>query len=233
MREFMRRFEWELSSAGILVEGTTDSDYFELASELYEEKHGHILLGDGLDIFAVGERDEGGCSQLQQMFLALRTVLRTDPVDGDGEAIKIICLLDNDTRGLGIFRSLTTTRMGFVAYRDVFLLHRVVPKGTRNPQEYAKLVEQQNPKASTMPCETEDLFSRSLLEGFCQDTTDALESPPKYWAQGHHFAIRGHLKPAFYRYARANAIYEDVIGLIEYLQSFRYALGVDPRGSRR
>lgn len=229
--EYAKRMGWTLTLANVFVEGTTDVEYYEIANDIYRRESGLTLLGDDFEVHSIGTRDDGGCDNLDERFRSLRDILRADPVEEHGGKLSIICELDNDYRGRGVVTRLTSARLGFVLYKDVFLLQRKLPRSTRAPHEFSNLVKELNAPWQHLDCEIEDLISRDFLEAFCDETNDALEKAPTFCGPAHHFSIRGHRKPSLVRFMRDYAERNDIEGLIEHLKCLRYSMGCLPDGT--
>lgn len=231
VREFGRRLGWNVSTCNLMVEGTTDVDYFRLAARLYQEDTGLSLIGDGLSVFAVGDRDRGGTPAMLRYLPALKGLLPTDPVDHNGQPFRFIVLLDSDAAGRGMARKLTSTGVGLGQNRDVFVLQRVLPCVTRDPRTYEKKCSELNGDWSSIDCEIEDLVNRSVLEAFIMENPAACKQSPVLLDGAHHFDWHGHTKRALSRYVEQNALTTDVQPIISVLQSFRYMLELPPEGS--
>ena len=89
--EVGRRNGWPIAARNIMLEGTLDVAYYELADSLYRREHGRALLDGELSLFAVGEREHGGTLNIRDKFVTLRDVLSKDPVDRSGKKILAIC----------------------------------------------------------------------------------------------------------------------------------------------
>lgn len=229
VREYGRRSKWPLSTRNIMVEGTLDVKYFELADKLYKKEHNKSLLDHQLSLFAVGERERGGTNNIRIKFLTLRDVLIADPVDRNGEKILAVCLVDNDLAGRGLCKVLQGA--GFVLHKDMFLLNRKFPCSTRAPHEFAVLLARENSKWSHLDCVIEDLMDRELLNLFVEQEPHSLKSEPIICNDAYHYNFEMHVKPSLFRYVRDYAIITDIQNIISVLQAMRFALGLDPCGT--
>lgn len=231
VRDFGRRLGWDVSTCNIMVEGTTDVIYFRVAAQLHEEATGLSLLGDGLSVFAVGDRDRGGTNAMLRYLPALKGLLPTDPLDHNGQPFRFIVLLDSDGPGRGMARTLTSPGVGLRRNREVFVLRRVLPSDTRDPQAFEKRCSDLNKDWDSIDCEIEDLVHRSVLEAFVRDNPGACKRPPDILESAHHYDWHGHIKPALSRFVEQNALAADVEHIIKVLQSLRYMLDLPPEGS--
>ena len=227
--EIGRRNGWTIANRNIMVEGTLDVAYYELADSLYRREHGRALLDGELSLFAVGEREHGGTLNIRDKFVTLRDILSKDPVDRSGKRILAICLVDNDWAGRRLNGILEGA--GFVLYRDVFLLHRRLPCSTRAPQEFKVLVERENSVWKHLDCVIEDLLDRDLLDLFAKQQPQSLRAEPVIAGEAHHYDFEMHTKPALLRYVRDNAMLPDVENIVNVLKAMRYALGLDADGT--
>jgi len=227
--ELGRRNGWPIATRNIMLEGTLDVAYYELADNLYRREHGRTLLDSQLSLFAVGEREDGGTFNIPTKFVTLRDVLSKDPVDRNGERILAICLVDNDWAGRKLNNTLRGS--GFVLYKDVFLLQRRLPCSTRAPHEFEIIVERENSRWKHLDCVIEDLLDRDLLELFAKQQSQALRSEPVIVGEAHHYDFEMHAKSALLRYVRDNAMLPDMENLVNVLKAMRFALGLDTDGT--
>ena len=90
---------WSLSLGNVIVEGTSDVEYFTLAARLHRADSGASLLGTDLSIFAAGLEEEGGTFGISERFPTLFNLASHDR-DADGRRrFQVIALLDDDTMG--------------------------------------------------------------------------------------------------------------------------------------
>lgn len=230
VRDLGRRLDWHISTHNIMVEGSTDVDYFQLAARLYQKEKKLSLLDESLSIFAVGARNRGGTKAMQRYLPVLHDLLPTDPVDYNGKEFGFLVLLDCDAAGKGAARSLTGENMGLRMNRDVFLLQRVLPRDTRDPGQFQKKSEQLNSDWATLDCEIEDLVNGPLLEEFVRENHGCCKRGPILKNGAHHYDWHGHLKPSLFRFVESNALMSDVSLIVEVLQSLRYMLRLHPEG---
>jgi len=223
--KFASSYGWPLSTNNIMVEGELDVQYFELANALYMNKHSKTLLDKSLSLFAVGRREQGGTHNFRGKFELLREILRIDPEDKYGNSFRVVCLLDNDYAGKRLCYELKDA--GFVLNKDVFLLHRQMPRSTRDPAQFGKYIREQNSEWSELDCEIEDLLTRELLELFIDEYPNSLQSEPHISGSAHHYDLTTDGKSKLIRFVREYASLRDVQGLVEILQTIRYLLKLD------
>lgn len=226
--EYASREGWPFGTHNIIVEGTSDQEYFHFADELYYKKYKKNLLVEDLTLFAVGDREKGGTKALRTKFRTVRDILKSDPLDAKGRAILVLCILDNDSAGRGLFNALRSD--GFVAYSDMFLLHRVIPCKHGNAIQIEKYIQEANQKWKSWDCEIEDLLSRDLLECFVESNKDSLKRPRDIAEDGHRFDFHEHAKPELLRFVKEYAALDELHKIIDLLKSIRFLLKLDKDG---
>ena len=214
----------ELAHCNLMVEGTTDVQYFEIASDLYQKVQGTPLIDADFRVFAVGEGNEGGTHGIHERLRQLSGNLRVDPVDAEGREIRVVCLMDDDHAGKGTF---TLLKNSFKPWQDIFRVQRVFPTGTRDPSTFGRMWNRVNKEWKDLPCETEDLIKRDLLDYFVSENANALKSPVSEIGDAYHFDFNGYVKPALARFLRKHATLEDILGLVNVLNEFRWLMGLN------
>jgi hypothetical protein len=230
VRWFARSRGWHLAKKNIMVEGQSDHDYFQLASDLYFREHGRKLICNELCIFPCGLADEGGVYGISNYFPTLRHLIDSDLSPSGKRLFLAIALLDNDPKGKQTFRALTARHTQFIENRDIFLLHRKFSRVTTEPSKLSRQLYDENMEWRGLDCVIEDLLSSEILEAFLDDNPGYSNAKLISQCGAHHLYIPKHAKAGLLRFARENAIYEDMITLMEVLKSFRYYLGLDPSG---
>jgi hypothetical protein len=230
IREFGRRLGWNVSTCNIIVEGTTDVAYFKTAARLYQKTTRLTLVGDGLSVFAIGDRDAGGTDAMLRYLPALRGLLPTDPVDHNGRPFRFIVLLDSDAAGRGMARKLCSPGVGLRRNREVFVLQRAFPSDTRDPNMFEKKCTDLNCSWASLDCEIEDLVHRSVLEAFLGENPAACQRAPTVLDNAHHYDWHGFVKPALSQFVDQHALAGDVEAITKILQALRYMLELVPEG---
>jgi len=226
--EYASRQGWPFGTHNIIVEGTSDQEYFHLANELYLKRYKKNLLVQDLTLFAVGDREKGGTKTLRTQFRTVRDILKTDPLDANGRPILVLCILDNDPAGRGLFNALRSD--GFIPYADMFLLHRIIPCMHGNPIQLEKYILGANQKWKAWDCEIEDLLSRDLLECFVENNNGSLKRPPDIAGDGHRFDFYEHAKPALLHFVKEYASLDELQNIIALLKSIRFLLRLSKDG---
>lgn len=227
--DIVRRFAalkgWPIAANCILVEGEHDQRYFALAGRLHCESTGFNLITPDLSIFPTGIGDAGGAFGLQRHFHPLREIMDVD-VGADGrQPYFAIAIFDNDLEGKRGFSALTGRHLVYRKWRDVFILHRSIPRTTRDPAQVERLVEQANAEWRNEDCEIEDMLSAGLVTAFIDENSNAA-----YRRANGSRGVKNDAKARFCRFVEQNAMVADVRMLIEALKSFRYFLGLNPDG---
>ena len=226
--EFGRRCGWPLSTNNIMVEGDIDVQYYQLANSLYVNTYHRTLLNQSLSLFAVGRRDQGGTPNVRRKFVALREILAIDPTDTDGNCFRVICLLDNDYAGKKLCYELKCA--GFAVNKDVFLLHREMPRSTRDPAQLTKYITEANAEWNQLDCEIEDLLPSELLQLFLEEYPNSLCSQTKAIGIAHHYEMNFDAKSNLLRFVKEYASLEDLQDMVDVLKTMRYLLRLEPEG---
>ncbi len=230
MRWFADGLGWPLDTRNIIVEGELDQKYFQLASELYRESCGLVLVGPPLSIFPTGIGDAGGTNGILENYPHLRMLIERDASPDNRRLYRVIVLLDNDSAGKKTLNHLRSRYASLRDNYDVFLLCRRMPRETCEPAHLTRLLREANRDWDGLDCEIEDLLSLELLEEFVREDPRRCCREPRYQAGGHHFEFAQDAKSALFRFAQNYANFNDLAAIIELLKSFRYYLGLDLDG---
>lgn len=127
MELWARQLGWRVCNGNAIVEGESDVFYFEHAALLYKSKYGIDPLGDDFSVIAAGRADAGGVDGLNERFRVARELAAVD-VQPDGTAkYRFIGLFDNDEQGRRAFGRGAGLTQRVAGYRDLFLLHPIMP----------------------------------------------------------------------------------------------------------
>lgn len=221
---------WPLKKNNIIVEGDLDKAYFELSDSLYYQNTGRRLIGDELSIFPTGTGDSGGTYGICDNFPALRKIIDTD-VGIDGKVTcRAVTLVDGDSAGKNAKNILTSKYSRLIECRDVFVLHRHMPRSTNDPKTLKVQTERANQQWRQIDCEIEDLVSADLMDLFIEQEPRCLRREPFEMSGARHYEIQDGYKGSMCRFVKENAIYEDVGLIIDVLRSMRFYLGLNPDG---
>jgi hypothetical protein len=230
VRGYAGLFHWPVAERTVVVEGEHDQRYLALADRLYFEKTGLRLLGKRLSAFPTGIGDDGGAFGLQRHFHPLRAIMDRDVTQDGRKVFHAVALFDDDLEGKRGFAALSGQHLNYRKWRDVFLLQRVIPRTTRDPDHLAKLVCEANAAWKGMDCEIEDLISVDVIKAFLVDNSGAMSRPLEERVGGAHCFFKPHFKASFIRFVEANALLCDINSIVETLKSLRFHLGLLPDG---
>nr|WP_294514828.1 hypothetical protein [uncultured Rhodopila sp.] len=118
---------WRVRKGNVIVEGESDVFYFEHTARLYKHRYDIDLLGDDFSVIAAGKGNAGGVDGVNERFRAARELAVAD-VHPDGTIkYRFIGLFDNDEQGRRAFSRGAGLSRRVEGYRDLFLLHPVMP----------------------------------------------------------------------------------------------------------
>ncbi len=232
VRRYANLHGWTLCSRSVIVEGEHDVRYFRLADGLYFNKTGLRLLNQKFSIFATGLGKDGGAFGIQRHFHPLRANMDCDLTPEGKRVFHAIALFDGDIEGRRGFNALTGQHLNYRKWRDIFVLHRVMPRTTRDPEQLAKFIEIENRQWAHMNCEIEDMLSTHIVKGFLGESAINASFAFEEQGDGFHCNLTTDGKTHLVRFAEVNAILEDVYRLVETLKFLRFHLGLTPDGDR-
>lgn len=228
---YAEKMGWKLSSGNVMVEGTTDVAYFELASRLHFEKTGMRLLDNNLSVFASGLEEEGGAYGIQARFPTIFDLIR---LDTDAEGLfkyRLIALFDDDDIGRSAMKSLLYVNRLVKEYGSVFLLRREMPLRPPVPAELGKLTMQHNQPYAGANCTIEDMLSDTLARRFLSGSQNVLARPVDLAVQTLHLPWNVTGKAQLREFAEKTATWNDVERLVNALRALRSYVGLPPEGS--
>ncbi|MEW5788825.1 MAG: hypothetical protein AB1899_13330 [Pseudomonadota bacterium] len=231
VRWYAEKKKWPLLRKNIMVEGDRDVRYCVLASQLYSRRFGKWLVGKDLSMLSAGSGDRGGTEGLFEEFPTLTKLIQTD-CDGQCKPLfRLVALLDNDRAGQALERALLTQYRTMKAGREIFLLNRVLPRRSSEPNVLARHIAEANSEWKGLECEIEDLLGATLLDAFLAEMPNAQIKPVKVVSGHRHFELSDAAKGRLVLYTKENALLEDLSGIVELLKSLRFYLGLDPDGA--
>lgn len=210
----------------VLVEGTTDVSLFNLAARLEFEKTGVNLLSGGLTLGAAGVRDRGGCSGVIRELIALRAQALLC-LDANGKPrYRFIGLLDNDKAGNQAIKLARYLNASIQEYKDVFRLFPVMPiAGNLDPGTLKRTFERNNADYGGLDWEPEDLFPQQFIDAFLDEYPRTVKKTTSRNGKTHR-ELTDDGKACFHRFVRQNAVYEDLVEVIEVLKAIRFYLNL-------
>ncbi len=229
VREFAAQRGWPFSTCNLIFEGTTDVQHLMTADDRYARNCGLHLLGRDLAAFAVGERDEGGAENLVPRLMTLKSMMKDDPLDINGERFRVLAIVDDDIPGRRALNALVKW-VGLREFEDVIVLQHRFPRVTQDPHLLAKMVRDANSNWRGLHCEIEDFVEPSVLEAFAADHPGALVSGPINQNGASHCNWAGHMKVRLAAYAETYATLGDLHRMVELLKFLRLLLRLPPDG---
>jgi hypothetical protein len=217
---------WNVGTANVLVEGTSDVLYLRLARDIWQRESNHNLFDSGFAVFEAGLKDDGGVQGVVRELQTLRQMASQDAASLMTER-KFVGLFDNDDAGRKHARMLCEMDFRVVNYRDVFLLHPIMPvaNGALGP-ELRQQAETQNLSCTGLDWEIEDFLSEDLIRGFCNDYPSALIRRYEMAGRVHHEFTRAG-KGQLQAYVTQEALVEDIIELVRLICTLREYLGLE------
>lgn len=222
---------WNVGTANVLVEGTSDVRYLCLARDLWQRESNRDLFDSGFAVFEAGLKDDGGVQGVVRELQALRQMAFQDTASLMTER-KFVGLFDNDHAGRKHARMLCEMDFRVKHYRDVFLLHPVMPasNGVIGPALWHR-TEAQNGSCTGLDWEIEDYLPDDLIRGFCNSNPRALIRERRMAGRVHReFTREG--KGRLQRYVEEEALVEDMVEFIRLICALRDYLGLEHESMR-
>lgn len=222
---------WNIGTANVLVEGTSDVRYLRLARDLWQRESSHDLFDSGFTVFEAGLKDDGGVQGVVRELQTLRQMASQDAANLMTER-KFVGLFDNDDAGRKHARMLCEMDFRVKHYRDVFLLHPIMPtsNGVLGP-ELKRRAEAQNGSCEGLDWEIEDYLSEDLIRGFYNAHPGTLVSKQEMAGRVHHEFNRAG-KRQLQDYVAEEALVEDMTEIILLICSLRDYLGLEHEAMR-
>lgn len=222
---------WYVGTANVLVEGTSDVHYLRLARDLWQRESNHDLFDSGFAVFEAGLKDDGGVQGVVRELQALRQMASQDAASLMTER-KFVGLFDNDHAGRKHARMLCEMDFRVKHYRDVFLLHPVMPasNGVVGP-ELQRRAEAQNGSCTGLDWEIEDYLPEDLIRGFCNSNPGALIREQRMAGRVHREFTRVG-KGRLQRHVAEEALVEDMIEIVRLICALRDYLGLEHQSMR-
>jgi hypothetical protein len=222
---------WNVGTANVLVEGTSDVRYLRLARDLWQRESNHDLFDSGFAVFEAGLTDDGGVQGVVRELQTLRQMASQDAASLMTER-NFVGLFDNDHAGRKHARMLCEMDFRVRHYRDVFLLHPIMPSsnGVLGP-ELQRRAESQNGSCAGLDWEIEDYLPEDLIQGFCNSNPGTLIREHRKAGHVHREFTRVG-KGRLQRYVAEEALVEDMIELIRLICALRDYLGLAHQSMR-
>ena len=210
----------------VIVEGNTDVDLFALAARLEYEATGIHLLGNSLAVVCAGTGDRGGTRGVIRELTVLRGFAKIYLLPNGRSRYRFIGLFDNDKAGRQAVSS-RDSDTSVLEYKDVFRLQPVMPAtGNLDPKALQATFERENAAHKGKDWELEDVLPSNFVETFLNEHPNALvRAAPAGDGKVHRdFTKDG--KALLHRFARENAMRQDLVGVVEVLKALRFYCGL-------
>jgi hypothetical protein len=213
-------------SRTILVEGTTDADFFQMAAHMEKEATKLDLLGNDLAILAAGEGDDGGARGVIRRLVPLREIAKTYLLPNGRPQYRFVGVLDNDAAGRGAVHQAHGFDHSILEYKDLFRLCPVMPlAGSLDPGDLQRTFERENASYKNLDWEIEDLLAGDFVGAFLTEFPPAVRSSTEINGKVHR-DLTTDGKARLHRFVKKHAIHKDLVGVIEVLKALRYYLGL-------
>lgn len=165
-----QRLGWRVRKGNCIVEGTSDVFYFEHAARLYKARHDIDPLGDDFAVLAAGHGDDGGVDGINERFRMARQLADIDLRPDGTRQYRFIGLFDNDDAGRKAFARGSGLSRRIEGYKDLFLLHPVMPLvNGANAATVKERARDLNKAFPNLNWEIEDLISPEIYRIFEDD----------------------------------------------------------------
>jgi hypothetical protein len=231
VREWALRYGWDLCNCNLMVEGDQDAAYFRIADDRYYKVHGRRLIDDSFRVFPIAHGTSGGVNAINDMLNLFAGQLFVDPVDEEGNRIRVAALFDDDAAGRGMFNKMKSK---FIQWNDIFLVKRLYAADIRDPRMFGNRTLQLNARYDAVPrvdCELEDLLDRTLIDLFIEQNPGSLRRDIAEVDDGFHCEFDLRAKSRLVRFVGENAQLADLERVVSLLQTFRYLFGLNRDGS--
>lgn len=156
--EYCVRRGWPARRGTVVVEGTSDVDYFQKAGGLLRCSFSFCLLSD-LAVVAAGEKDRGGTTGVLREVNLLKSLASLDRLGQRSR--RVIGLLDNDGAGRSA-ASHARKGLGLDEFKDFITLQPRMPvQGSLDLVTLRKMFEGR--KVSGLDWEVEDLVGEEIV----------------------------------------------------------------------
>lgn len=227
---YAARKGWNLLRGNVMVEGTADVAYFELASNLYERDTRVSLVGKDLSFFPAGLGDAGGTYGICEQYPTLLNVVHADPDPNGKLRFRVIALFDKDTHGKNALRMLTKSNRSIRENSNAFLLHYCMPRKSRDSKPLGEHIAAANAYCSSLDCEIEDLLNDAICVEYAAQFPHHLARTTTLDCETHRdWTVDG--KRGLLEFARDVAILSDVVRIVDAIKSLRFYLGLPTDGA--
>lgn len=223
-RTYGRLEGWVFKDNNVMVEGTIDVRYLEIANQRYVDAGGQSLIDGSFGPLAIGEAEEGGTYGMKEKLNTLWRIRRLAAQDGSGSLCRVIAVVDDDPAGRDAFRHIA--QRGARPWVDLFLLRRRNPQ-VDQPAHFKGECEKLNHnylQDRQFFCVIEDLIDFGVIDEFRRQHPECLKRDIHECAGAFHVDIHRDYKGKLVRFVDDNALLGDVTRLVELLKAFRCLL---------
>ena len=214
----------------IIVEGRTDLDLFTLGAHKERRETGAMLLGCDLAVMIGGDGNEGGTAGVIRQLVTLRNIARTDLGPKGRPRYRFVALFDDDKAGRQAVRAARELDHSIIEFKDVFRLRPEMPMlSNADPTILEKRFREANEPYKNIEWELEDMLSVQILSAFFEEHPNSVTRESRAGDIVHRDLSRDG-KARLHRFAKDNAIREDLVKLIGVLKAFRRYFGLEEDG---
>jgi len=208
----------------LLVEGTSDVEYFELAARLEYAQTGVCLLDESFRIVAAGRGDRGGVDGVVRELITLRNMAQYILTPGGKQKYKFAGLFDNDFAGQRAITQACSFDSGIVEFRDVFRLWPEMPiAGINDPVVVKNKYSLANGRLPDLNWELEDFLPADMFADFGREYPRQIRAQ-KMIGPYTHYELSKDGKENFRRHVLDNAMHSDVRRLIDVIRALRFSM---------
>ncbi|AZD30739.1 hypothetical protein [Pseudomonas chlororaphis] len=223
---------WRLARGNVMVEGTSDVEYFEIAAYLYNVKTGLNLIGEDFSVFAAGEKDDGGAPGIMERFPSIFTTAMHDVDAASKIKYKIIAVADDDHYGKIAVNAVPKGHRAIFEYEHIFRLRRIMPLRAGSRDALKNQTRQANEEYGALDCVIEDLLSLAIIKEYQASNPGHLSGNIITLGKGHHAPWTPQGKSGLLKFTRKKAKIDDVELLVDVLKALRSYVGLPPEGIR-
>jgi hypothetical protein len=211
----------------VIVEGNTDVALFELAAHLDCQATGVELLGSSLAVVSPGTGDLGGTRGVIRELTILRGLAKIYLLPNGRPRYRFIGLFDSDRAGRQAVGYARDSDTSILEYKDVFRLQPIMPvTGNLDPKALQTTFERENAAHKGKDWELEDVLPTSFVETFLNEYPEALVRAVPIGEGKLHRDFTKDGKARLHKFARENAMREDLVGVVEVLKALRFYCGL-------
>jgi hypothetical protein len=221
---------WDFKDNNLMVEGTSDVRYLEIANQRYVETSGHSLIDGSFGVLAIGEADDGGTYGMKEKLNTLWRIRKLSGQDGKGSSCRVVAVLDDDEAGRDAFQHIE--KRGARPWADLFLLRRCnpqvdVPSSFKNECDRLNQEYLQN---KHFFCVIEDLIHFDVVDAFRREHPNCMRRDIHEYADAFHVDVHKDFKSKLVRFVDQNAMLSDLTQMVDLLKAFRCLLQLPAEG---